>query len=221
MRKLTNRRIRMAAIAATLAATAGVLSAPIPAFAATTAATAGGVVQAAADDEFPDTVTPEGAAGEGATEVLTVADDAELTASGYGKPIQRADVLERGINWYNRNIPYSQSATATDKGAGKRYRTDCSGFVSMAWKLKTSLTTRSLDTVSHVINWNDLLPGDALLKKGTHVQLFERWVDEDTKADFWIYEEGSTASDMNRRKIHVIDARHSGYEPYRYDSIRK
>lgn len=214
MRKSMNRRIRIAATAAALAATTSLMSAPVSAFAATGAGATGAVQVAAEDPDSPD-------GGEGTEEVLTVAEDAELTAAGYGKPIQRDAVMTRAKDWNTRNVPYSQSATAWDVNHGKRYRTDCSGFVSMAWKLKTSKTTWTLDDVSHVINWNDLLRGDALIRPHHHTMLFDKWVNADTKADFWIYEEGSTASDMNHRQVHVVTVRNTGFAPYRYDSIRK
>lgn len=216
MRKTTNRRVRMAAIAAALATTAGVISAPLPALAAS--ATGGSAVSAVTAADDPN--DPQG--GEGSTEILTVAEDAELTAAGYGQPVQRDVVMDRAKDWYNRNVAYSQSAYAWDVNDGKKYRTDCSGYVSMVWKLKTSLTTSTLDDVSHVINWDDLLRGDALVWPGHHAMVFDKWVDADTKADIWVYEEGSTASDMNHRDtVHVVSIRNQGYKPYRYDSIRK
>ncbi len=195
MWKSVNRRVRVVAVATLLAATASIVSMQSPAFAT--------------------------ASDEGSTETLTTAEDASLAAAGYGGDVHRDTAMERGKDWYSRNVPYNQSATAWDVNHGKKYRTDCSGYVSMVWKLKTSLTTSTLDTVSHVINWNDLLRGDALLLKGDHVQLFDKWVNADTKADFWIYEEGSTASDMNHKQIHVITERDTGYKPYRYNHIIK
>ncbi|WP_067501257.1 hypothetical protein [Actinoplanes sp. TFC3] len=215
MRTITNRRIRTAAIAGALAATAAIMSAPAPALASSVPTSAAVAGQAAAAD---DPVSPGG--GEGAEEVLTVAEDAELTAAGYGKPIKRDSVMTRAKDWYDRNVPYG-SADAWDVNHGKRYRTDCSGFVSMAWKLKTSKTTWTLDDVSHVINWNDLLRGDAVVHEHDHAVLFDKWVNADTKADFWVYEESRPGHDMQHRKMNVADTRRAGFDPYRYDSIRK
>lgn len=221
MSRINNRRVRLAAIAA-MAATASVMSMPMPAFASPTD---GPVLQLGSTVAELATVADEGG-GEGETETLTPAEDASLTAAGYGTPVRRAAVMERAKNWYNRGIPYSQSAYAWDQNEGKKYRTDCSGFVSMAWRLKTSLNTRTLQSVSHVINWNDMLPGDAVIWKGHHTQIFDRWVNEDTKADFWVYEQGSTATDMNHKKVNVLEARGKAadgvrYLPYRYNGIRK
>jgi hypothetical protein len=212
MRKITNRRIRMAAIAAALAVTGSVLSAPAAAVAAPVAGGAARV--AAADDPEPDSV-------EGETEILTVAEDAELAKAGYGQPITRATVMTRAKDWYSRGVPYNQKGSAWDVNQGKKYRTDCSGFVSMAWKLKVSKTTWTLDDVSHVINWNDLLPGDAVVSPHHHAVIFEKWVDSATKADFITYEEHNTALDMEHMHRHVVTVRNAGYQPYRLDDIRK
>jgi cell wall-associated NlpC family hydrolase len=138
---------------------------------------------------------------------------------GYGKTIKRADVIKRAKNWYNRNVPYSQSAYAWDINKGKKYRTDCSGFVSMTWALTSSRTTRNLHEVSTKIAWKNLKPGDMVLRKGHHVQLFEKWTSS-AHTSFWIYEEGSTASDMNHRKVKVSSEKSSGYVPYKYKKIK-
>lgn len=136
----------------------------------------------------------------------------------YGAPIKRAKVIARAKNWYGRNVPYSQTAYAWDVNKGKKFRTDCSGFVSMSWGLKSSRNTRNLHEVAYRVNWSSLKPGDMLLRKG-HVQLFEKWANKSHTA-FWIYEEGSTASDMNHYKVKVSKAKSGGYKPWRYNKIR-
>ncbi|GAB2591729.1 hypothetical protein Aab01nite_38640 [Paractinoplanes abujensis] len=211
MRRSTNRRIRMAAIAAA-AVTVSVVSVPV-------SASAAGVI--ATRDPGSQSGAAAVAVREGKEEVLTVAEDVELAAAGYGKPVSRDTVMTRAKDWFNRNVPYDDTSSAWDVNEGKRYRQDCSGFVSMAWKLRTSKTTRTLDQVSHVINWNDLLRGDALVHYDDHAVLFDKWVDADTKADFWVYEESNPTNDMNHRKINVRDIRNDGFKPYRYDGIRK
>jgi hypothetical protein len=144
----------------------------------------------------------------------------------YGADVKRSITIQRAQDWYDRNIPYDQGAYSWDENRGRTYRQDCSGFIAMVWKMNggnpngsAGIWTGNLDDYSHRVNWNDLLPGDALLLEGTHVQLFHAWVDPDTKADFWIYEEGSTATDMNHRKVNVIAERQAGYVPMRYDHI--
>ena len=98
-------------------------------------------------------------------------------------------------------IPYSMS----DSYEG--YRTDCSGFVSMAWGLtdssgrKVSANTSSLWNYSRRLSSPDeLLPGDAVNSStsngvtggANHVVLFVGWIDK-SKRIFKAYEEKGTA----------------------------
>jgi cell wall-associated NlpC family hydrolase len=82
--------------------------------------------------------------------------------------ITRTQVLTRAHSWVTKGIIYSQRA----RYAG--YRRDCSGFVSMAWHLKTSYTSRSIRVVARRIPLSKLRPGDAVHTPG-HVAIFVRW----------------------------------------------
>lgn len=82
--------------------------------------------------------------------------------------ITRTDVLTRAHTWVVKKVRYSQSSTF----AG--YRRDCSGFVSMAWKLGRSYTSRTIHKVAVHIPLAHLQPGDAVHTPG-HVAIFVRW----------------------------------------------
>ncbi|WP_371667416.1 tachylectin-related carbohydrate-binding protein [Streptomyces sp. NBC_00289] len=141
-----------------------------------------------------------------------------------GGTIYRNEVMARAKDWYNRNVQYSQSAYAGDVDGDHSYRTDCSGFVSMAWHLTTSLTTSSLPSAGTQISKADLRPGDALNSSGEgHVVLFAGWKDQDA-GTFYYYSEGSPSSDMNYSVANVysgtIDSHPaSSYVALRYDKI--
>ncbi|MBP0452615.1 VCBS repeat-containing protein [Kitasatospora sp. RG8] len=92
--------------------------------------------------------------------------------------ITRDEALARADAWVNLGLGYSW--TTYHDG----YRQDCSGYVSMAWKLATP----GLDTTSFVpsgvaswISKGDLKPGDALLNdaagSGGHIVMFDHWTD--------------------------------------------
>ena len=84
--------------------------------------------------------------------------------------VSRDSIIARGQDWVNKNIPYNKTYDG--------YRTDCSGFVSMAWGLpRPGHTTETLGGVSSVISKAQLQKGDALLCPGTHVTLFVDWAD--------------------------------------------
>ena len=123
----------------------------------------------------------------------------------------RAGIIARAETWWDAKVSYNQD------GYYNGYRTDCSGFVSMAWQLTNNPTpwTGTLPQYSHEIDWSQLLPGDALLTNG-HVILFHSWVDS-TKQRYNFIELASTADDMNRGTAY----RGSGSDDRHYWPIRK
>lgn len=82
--------------------------------------------------------------------------------------ITRTEVLRRATSWVKHRVGYSQHRYY----AG--YRRDCSGFVSMAWRLDKSYTSRTISSRARRISISKLRPGDAVLTPG-HVSLFAGW----------------------------------------------
>ncbi len=82
--------------------------------------------------------------------------------------ITRALVIKRANTWVKKKVPYSQS------GYYRGYRRDCSGMVSMAWKLKRSYTSRTIGSVAKRVSKSKLRPGDAIHTPG-HVAIFGGW----------------------------------------------
>lgn len=180
--------------------------------------------------------------------VLLVATTVALTGAGlavqspataavaYGGDVHRSTTIERADDWLSRNVQYSQSTQDDDAiwdvNHGRKYRPDCSGFVAMTWKLNAAnpvgskgIFTQNLDSYAHTIDFNDLLPGDALLRtKSTdaepaHVVLFHKW--SDGLDSMWIYSESNSRDDMKHvvrtaRWFHDHD-----YKAIRYDNIIK
>lgn len=150
--------------------------------------------------------------------------------------ISRDAVLARGKVWVDKNVAYSQSRYATVAGklipttstvspSKLGYRTDCSGFVSMCLgltdskKAPLSLTTRSLSpSVVTTITKGELLPGDVMLLKGSHVVLFTGWADS-ARRTFRAYEERGTAYGTVQTVRTYADMDKWGYHPYRYKRI--
>jgi hypothetical protein len=114
-----------------------------------------------------------------------------IAASSVGGTVSRAETLERAQFWVNRGVVYSQNRTYPDPG-NKRYRTDCSGYVAMAWHMSTGGTWLdgglntdgfSAYTGKTVLrSVHDLKPGDAILKRG-HIELFVKWKDPNDHGD--------------------------------------
>ncbi|CDM36872.1 hypothetical protein DTO013E5_2979 [Penicillium roqueforti] len=109
-------------------------------------------------------------------------------SSSYKGKISRKEIISRGQFWVSRHIPYSMNAEYPDP-QGRKYRTDCSGFVSMAFHAYApGYNTVSLPDIAKSISWSDLRPGDFVgtLGAGTggaagHVTLFTSWADSSKK----------------------------------------
>jgi cell wall-associated NlpC family hydrolase len=100
----------------------------------------------------------------------------------------RREIIDRAMVWVRAQVPYSQVRYRDG------YRTDCSGFVSMAWMLPRSYWTGDLNTAGRRVALRDCQPGDMLLfhnladpHDGSHVVIFDGWVDRNL-GDFWILE---------------------------------
>jgi cell wall-associated NlpC family hydrolase len=134
---------------------------------------------------------------------------------------EREEVLRRADSWIGpdgQGVPYSQGAYHDG------WRTDCSGFVSMAWNLRTAngdkLNTNTVglsSTHAVPISRSDLEPGDIILNatggpNDRHVVLFERW-DADSNY-YWAYEQAGGVGTVHRR-IRYPYGGDAGYSPYR------
>lgn len=135
----------------------------------------------------------------------------------------REEIIRRAQSWVERGVPYSMEAYTTDPN-GKMYRTDCSGFVSMAWGLDTSLSTVTLPTVAHPIPKDELQPGDILLKGGPgsegangHVVIFNGWTDE-THTSYYALEQAGGTGAIARTVSYPYDGDNS-YVPYRKNGL--
>lgn len=70
-----------------------------------------------------------------ATTVVGAAGLAVPSAAEAALPVTRSVVIERAWFWVNRNVQYSQGATYPGPAGKARFRTDCSGYVSMCLML--------------------------------------------------------------------------------------
>ncbi|MFE4822949.1 hypothetical protein ACFRFU_42375 [Streptomyces sp. NPDC056704] len=102
---------------------------------------------------------------------------AAQAASSVGGPITHNEIISRAQNWVDEAVPYNQQDSYPDP-QGRNYRTDCSGYVSMAWHADDSYTTWTLPNISTEVSKSSLLPGDALNYYEQHVILFGNWIDK-------------------------------------------
>ncbi|MFJ7065445.1 peptidoglycan-binding protein [Streptomyces sp. NPDC101115] len=102
----------------------------------------------------------------------------------------RAEIINRAKTWVAAGVPYSMERYWSDG-----YRQDCSGYISMAWNLRSNEWTGSLDRFAERIDRTELQPGDILLfhnpanpTRGSHVTIFGGWTDY-THTSYVAYEQ--------------------------------
>ncbi|MGW5363554.1 hypothetical protein [Actinopolymorpha pittospori] len=95
------------------------------------------------------------------------------TAADQNTPITPDEALARGRDWIDAGLNYCQSGGYPDRH-GTTYRTDCSGFVTMAWQSDPPGYTAwtSMYAIADPIGWGELQPGDAVHNSG-HIELVE------------------------------------------------
>ncbi|MFE9483237.1 FG-GAP repeat domain-containing protein [Streptomyces spororaveus] len=143
-------------------------------------------------------------------------------ASSVGGTITRGEVIARAQSWVDQGVPYNQGAYHSDSNGS--YREDCSGYVSMAWHLNSSLVTQTLPNVSTKISFSQLKAGDAMDYTAAHTFLFAGWTNQATGA-FTYYAEsntnnpthGPTAANINSSSLEGWPT--SYYDALRYDNI--
>ncbi|MFI6497874.1 hypothetical protein [Nonomuraea typhae] len=139
-------------------------------------------------------------------------------------------MIERAASWLKPPVAYSQEGIHRSEFGN--YRTDCSGYVSMAWGLPGKppskyggLDTAGLVEISFEIAVDDLLPGDVLVcAEGTpltrHITIFERW-NGDVGSDYWGFEQAGGVGTVRRSIRYPYETSPTGYIPRRYRRITR
>ncbi|MFE7384856.1 RICIN domain-containing protein [Streptomyces zhihengii] len=141
-----------------------------------------------------------------------------------GGKVTREQVIERAEAWVRQQVPYSRNGLNSphswwsDEATGGHYRQDCSGFVSMAWQLESSLSTRSLPSVSTRIGTADLSPGD-ILNSSAHVVIFGGWNDQ-ARGTFTYYQQSSRSRPAGKYTGNVHAAAVAGHPTASYTALR-
>ncbi|MGR4884055.1 hypothetical protein ACIPUC_32210 [Streptomyces sp. LARHCF249] len=137
-----------------------------------------------------------------------------------GGPVTREQVIARAKHWVKEAVPYSQKLWWKDGATGGFYRQDCSGFVSMAWQLKDSMTTKTLPSVANrLAGFDQLEAGDALDHPRSHAVLFGGWTDK-AKGDFVYYSESRSGRPARKESANIHDSRIAGYPRTAYIPLR-
>ncbi len=109
---------------------------------------------------------------------------------------------------YAGNIPEDRPKVISRECVGM----DCSGLVSVCWRLPKKLSTRDLASLCRQVEWKDLLPGDILLKAGSHVMFFDRRTGENTAL---VVESTRYGGKVLHRERNLAELKENGYVCYR------
>lgn len=135
----------------------------------------------------------------------------------------RDKAINRATTWLTAGpnggpVPYSQS---TKKNG---YRTDCSGYVSMALQLPKGEwggpNTEALATSTYtrpMASMANLKKGDLVIDKTgssttRHVVIFEKWTSS-AKTSYWAYEQSGDGGTHHRTRTYGLGS--DQYDPYR------
>jgi hypothetical protein len=132
--------------------------------------------------------------------------------------ITRAKVIANAKTWHphtSSRVPYSQSKTHGG------YRTDCSGYASMALQLgKPGLNTVGLakSSVTTRISMSALKQGDLIIdatgdSNSRHVVIFEKWANS-KHTSYWEYEQRGGYGTDHRTRTYGLSSG-SQYHAYR------
>ena len=140
-------------------------------------------------------------------------------STGTLRQTTRAEIINRAKLWVTAQVPYSMEKYWSDG-----YRQDCSGYISMAWNLRSNEWTGSLDRFAERIDRTELQPGDILLfhnpanpTRGSHVTIFGGWTDY-THTSYIAYEQ--TKPRTRKQATPMAYWENSGrYVAYRYKGV--
>ncbi|MEV3922379.1 hypothetical protein [Actinomadura coerulea] len=135
----------------------------------------------------------------------------------------RSKVIARARTWHphtGRRVPYSQ--TSTHDG----YRTDCSGYVSMALGLpKPGTNTVGLTSSRYTerVEMSELKKGDLVMdalgsNTTRHVVIFEKWADK-AHSSYWAYEQRGRYGTDHRTLDYGLSS-DDEYKAYRPTSLK-
>jgi len=142
--------------------------------------------------------------------------------SKVGGAIKRSEVISRAKYWYDHRGSFSYNMNGSYRDPqGRQYRTDCSGYVSMALHLSSSLSTVTLPGVGHRVAKAKMHAGDYIGHMGAgtggaggHVRLFQKWANS-AHTTYWAYDFGSTPV-----KHQTYSLSTKGYTAYSYKNIK-
>jgi hypothetical protein len=145
------------------------------------------------------------------------------------------------INQYNKGIPYNWGGCSTieefevgikagkfagnvpdsrDNGISKDcVGVDCSGLVTNCWGVTERLSTKSIPEIaSELDSLRSLLPGDVILKAGSHVMIFIKYNDNE-KTCAQIVDSSRSTGRVLLRTVILEELLQKGYKGFRKNLV--
>lgn len=148
----------------------------------------------------------------------------ETGATSRPPPTSRAEILLRAESWLADSVRYDTEGFHDNEFGS--YRTDCSGYVSMAWGLpgrpadaRGGLNTVDLTRLAVRLDKTELRAGDAVIAavggfRDRHATLFARWDGPDFRT-YRAYEHAAGIGTVHRRIPYPYERSSENYRPYR------
>ena len=116
---------------------------------------------------------------------------------------------------YAGNVPEDKSRYGSHHTVG----VDCSGLLSICWKLPKKIATRDIPQYADELeSLDELRQGDVFAKVGSHVMLYKEFADEKKEWAVIIDATRSTGK-VSERKVCVAELIQDGYRMFRKKSI--
>ena len=128
--------------------------------------------------------------------------------------ITRTDIIARAKRWVDLEVAYNQGSYF------ESYRQDCSGMMSMAWRLDRSYSSRTLEPSGIKISRDELQPGDMLLKYDYHAAVFYKWANSDHTWYWALEQSGSVGHAVERLTLYPY-WNHDGFSAYVHRQIEE
>lgn len=140
-----------------------------------------------------------------------------------GGPISGSEALQRAQYWISNPPPGGYDPNGSwSSPEGTKYRTDCSGFVSMSLHLLASPNTTEMIGLFPSTSKASLGPGDLLIAlpgagyDAGHVVMFESWVDSSQDA-YNCYEFGYGAAPLHHQQTYPYNPSDGrNFRPHHY-----
>lgn len=112
---------------------------------------------------------------------------------------------------YAGNVPEDKKRYGSYHTVG----VDCSGLLTICWELPQKIATRDIPEYATVLeNLDEIQQGDVFAKIGSHVMLFQEFVDVEKK-EVMIIDSTRSTGKVSQRKVKVADLFADGFEIYR------